>query len=108
MIFELALALISQGWGAPCEIIARPADHWGHFVSSVTVADVSVRATEGLAECRFDRAGVGSCLLIRPKTVLVEEDGRQTWFAVPADRGADVRVDRSGVRCTTRPLVTTD
>ncbi len=108
MLFALALAALSQSPGPSCEIISRPVDHWGRFESSFTVGDVSLRVTGGLTDCTFTRAGVGSCLLIDPKTLLVTQDGRETWFAVPEGRGADLHFTRRGVTCTTRPLVRMD
>jgi len=108
MLFALALATLSQSPGVPCETIPPPVDHWGHFESSFTVADISLRVTGGLTDCTFTRAGVGSCLLIDPKTLLVKQGGRETWFAVPDGRGAALHVTRRGVTCTTRPLVRTD
>lgn len=108
MLYAIALAALSQSSGPPCEVISRPTDHWGHFESSFIVADVSLRVTEGLTDCTFTRADVGSCLLIDPKTLLVRLDGHETWFAVPDGRGADLHFTPRGVTCTTRPLVRMD
>lgn len=108
MLIAFVLALVSQASGTPCETISRPPSHWGSFVSSFTVADLSVRVTEGLTDCTFNRTGVGYCSLIRPKTFVVKKNGQETWFAAPDDKGADLRVSRRGVTCMISPLVRMD
>lgn len=108
MLIASALALVLQTAGTPCETITRPANHWGAFTSSFILADLSVRVTEGLTACTFNQAGGGNCSLIKPKTLVVTQGGRETWFAVPDDKGADLQISRRGVTCTVRPLIRMD
>lgn len=93
---------------APCQTIRRPVDHWGPYQSKFKVGPVSLAFKQGSANCTFDTMDAGRCLSVAPGVIYVALAGQETWFSIPENKHAEVRVQDGAVSCTVRPLVRMD
>lgn len=93
---------------APCLTISQPVDHWGPYQSKFKVGAVSLAFKQGSANCTFDTLDAGRCLSVAPGVIYVALGGQETWFSIPENKHAEVRVEDGTASCTVRPLVRMD
>jgi len=109
----LALALIALV-AAPdshlpaCEVVQKPANHWGQFQSKFTSSLVTVAVKQGYHECTFRNLEVGECLLIDPASFSVQIDGQEQWLRVPPDKVARLTFEGGNFMCRYHNPIQTD
>ncbi len=109
----LALALIAL-IAAPdshlpaCEVVQKPANHWGQFQSKFTSGTVTVAVKQGYHECTFRRPDAGECLLIDPASFSVQINGQEQWLSVPPEKVARLTFEGGSLRCRYHNPIRTD
>ncbi|WP_292032659.1 MULTISPECIES: hypothetical protein [unclassified Brevundimonas] len=93
---------------APCQTISRPIDHWGRYQSKFKVGSALLAFKQGVTDCTFDTMDTGRCLSVSPGVIYSSLEGRETWFSIPDQKHAEVRVQAGTISCTVRPLIRMD